>query len=45
MIRAMSWFGFSKKVYSLSRLRGWETMLSIQKVTADCVAVQFLINQ
>ena len=36
---------FSQKVYSLSRLCGWETMLSVQKVTADCVAVQFLINQ
>ena len=44
MIRAMSWFGFPKKVYSLSRLCDWEIMLSIQKVTADCVAVQFLMN-
>ena len=34
-----------QKVYSLSRLGGWETMLSFQKVTADCVAVQFLNNQ
>ena len=34
-----------QKVYSLSRLCGWETMLSLQKVTADCVAVQFLNNQ
>ena len=42
----MSGFGFFKlKVYSLSQLCGWETMLSIQKVIADCVAVQFLINQ
>ena len=34
-----------QKVYSLSRLGGWKTMLSFQKVTADCVAVQFLNNQ
>ena len=34
-----------QKVYSLSQLCGWETMLSLQKVTADCVAVQFLNNQ
>ena len=34
-----------QKVYSLSRLCGWESMLSFQKVTADCVAVQFLNNQ
>ena len=34
-----------QKVYSLSRLGGWETMPSFQKVTVDSVAVQFLNNQ
>ena len=35
----------NRSVLSLRRLCCWETLLSIQKVTADCVAVQFLNNQ
>ena len=33
---------FQFQMYSLSRLFGLETMLLIQKMTADCVAVSFL---
>ena len=33
---------FQNQIYSLSRFCGLETIMLIQKMTADCVAVSFL---